>query len=111
MKAKSGGGITMNKNVSPPVKTGSPRRGSSPAAAAQIGASTAFRKDEVDAGRGYNSGVMLGNQKSLDVGAGGVGTGRTVHKSGSQSLHGTPAPGKADAVRGFDVRGRGKDVV
>ena len=111
MKAKSGGGIAMSKNVSPPVKTGMPSRASSPASASQLGQSTAFRKENVDVGPAYHSGVKLGNEKALDVGKGGVGTGRTVHKSGSQSLHGAVEKGVSDAPRGFDVRGRGKDVV
>jgi hypothetical protein len=110
MKKLSGGGILGNKNVNVGVRTGSPSKASSPAAAGQIGASTAFRKDQVDAGRGYN-GAPYGNQLATNVGKGGPGTGRTVMPCGSQGTHGTPAAGKADAVRGFDVRGRGKDVV
>lgn len=37
--------------------------------------------------------VMLGNQKALDVGKGGVGTGRTVMRSGSQCQTGPANPG------------------
>ena len=105
----TGGGIQGNKNVNVGVRTGSPSRASSPASASQLGQSTAFRKESVDVGPAYHSG--LGNEKALDVGKGGVGTGRTVHKSGSQSLHGAVEKGVSDAPRGFDVRGRGKDTV
>jgi hypothetical protein len=92
MRAKSGGGATMNKNVSPPVRTGSPNKATSPAAAAQIGASTSFKKEQVDAGRALPS--VLGNEKALDVGKGGPGAGRTVMKSGSQNQWGPPNQGE-----------------
>ena len=89
----TGGGILGNKNVKVGVRTGSPRRGSSPAAADQLGQSTAFKKENVEARPAYNSGVPLGNAKALDVGKGGVGTGRQVHHCGSQGQHGNPNPG------------------
>jgi hypothetical protein len=110
MAKLTGGGIQGNKNVNVGVKTGAPSKGSSPAAAGQIGASTAFKRDQVDAQRGYD-GAKLGNELATNVGKGGPGTGRTVMPCGSQGTHGAPAPGKSDAPRGFDVRGRGKDVV
>ena len=106
----SGGGKAMNKNVSASVRTGTGSKGSTPAAAAQIGASTAFRKDQVDAGPAYNP-TKYGNEVALNVGKGGPGTGHTVMPCGSQGTHGTPAAGKSDPVRGLDVRGRGRDVV
>ena len=90
MKKLSGGGITMSKNVSPPVKTGSPSKATSPCAASQLGASTAYKKETVEVGPAYHSGVKLGNEKALDVGKGGVGTGRTVMRSGSQNQWGAP---------------------
>jgi hypothetical protein len=112
MKAKSGGGPTMSKNVSPPIRTGSASKGSSAAAAGQLGTSTAFRPDRVESGPAYHSGVPLGNQKALDVQGGGPGKGRQVFRSGSQSLHGATAPGEAQRdARGLDTKGRGRDVV
>jgi hypothetical protein len=112
MAKLSGGGIQSNKNVNVGVRTGSPRKGSSPGSADQIGQTVAFRKDQVDAGRGYNA-SQLGNAKALDVGKGGPGTGRTVHKCGSQNQWGAPNRGESQrgAPRGFDTQGRGKDVV
>ena len=87
MKKVLGTGGGDSKLVHPSIRTGSASRGSSPGAADQIGQTTAFRKEQVDAGSAYNSGVKLGNEKALDVGKGGVGTGRTTHKCGSQGTH------------------------
>jgi hypothetical protein len=105
-KARSGGGSTMNKNVSPPVRTGSPSKGSSPGAADQIGASTAFKKDQVDARPGYD-GAKYGNEVALNVGKGGPGTGRTIMPCGSQGMHGLANQGESprNAPRGIDSRG------
>jgi hypothetical protein len=112
-KIRSGGGITSNKFVQPGIRTGSPSRGSSPAAADQIGASTAFKKENVEVGPAYHSGVKLGNEKALDIGKGGPGAGRTVMRSGSQGQHGPVNQGESprSEPRGFDVRGRLKGEV
>jgi hypothetical protein len=100
-KKLSGGGITSNKLVHPSTRTGSPRKGSSPASADQLGQSTAFPKENVEARPGYNSGVKLGNEKALDVGKGGVGTGRTTYKCGSQNQYGPANPGHTAPARDF----------
>jgi hypothetical protein len=92
-KKLTGGGILGSKNVNVGVRTGLPRKGSSPASADQLGQSTAFPKENVEARSAYNSGVKLGNEKALDVGPGGCGTGRTVMRSGSQGTYG-PVAGK-----------------
>src|SRR5262245_56372842 len=92
-RAKSGGGITLSKNVSPPVRTGAPNKATSPGAANQLGVSTAFKKEEVDAGRAYPS--KLGNEVALNVGAGGPGKGRIVMPCGSQNQWGPPNRGEA----------------
>ena len=112
MAKLSGGGIQSNKNVSVGQRLGTGSKGSSPASAAQIGASTAFRKDRVDAGPAYNP-TKFGNEVALNVGTGGPGTGRTVHKCGSQNQWGAPNRGESQRgePRGFDTKGRGKDVV
>src|SRR6476646_10028488 len=91
MRKLSGGGIQSNKLVRPGIRTGSPRRGSSPAAADQLGQSTAFKKENVEVRPAYNSGVPLGNAKTLDVGTGGPGKGRQTHHCGSQGQHGPVA--------------------
>ena len=105
-RAKSGGGITSNKFVQPGIRTGSPNRGTSPAAADQIGQATAFKKEEIDAGRALPS--VLGNEAALRVGKGAPGADRTIHKSGSQNQWGPPNQGESprSEPRGFDVRGR-----
>lgn len=72
----TGGG--SNKFVQPGIRTGSASKGSSPASADQIGQSVAFKKDQVDAGRGYD-GAKLGNELATNVGKGGPGTGRTLY--------------------------------
>jgi hypothetical protein len=113
MKAKSGGGATMNKNVSPSVRTGQPYKATSPGAADQIGQTVAFKKEQCDTGRAYNS-SQLGNAKALDVGKGSPGAGRTIHRSGSQGTHGPVNPGHSPAPRdilseyGPDIPGRVK---
>jgi hypothetical protein len=100
----TGGGILGNKNVNVGVRTGLGSKGSSPGAAAQIGASTAFKKEEIDAGRGYNP-TKYGNEIATNVGKGGPGTGRTTHYCGSQGTHGPVNPGNSvpakDILRSF----------
>ena len=112
-KIRSGGGATMNKNVSPSVRTGSPSKATSPCAASQLGQSVAFKKENVEVGPAYNSGVKLGNEKALDVGAGGPGKGRQTFRSGSQGQHGPVNQGESprNEPRGLDVRGRLKGQV
>ena len=87
-KLGSGGG--SNKLVAPGVKTGSPSRKSSPGAADQLGQSTAFKKEVVNSGPGYNA-AKFGNEAALNVGKGGPGAGRTIMRSGSQGTHGAVA--------------------
>ena len=108
----TGGG--SNKLVQPSTRTGQPRKGSSPASASQLGQSTSFKKEAVEVRPAYNSGVKLGNEKALDVGPGGVGTGRTVHHCGSQNQYGPvagkPRPESRDFLSEFgpDIPGRRK---
>src|SRR5262249_52455918 len=100
-RAKSGGGITSNKFVQPGIKTGQPNKGTSPAAADQLGQSVSFKREQVEMGRAY-PGTKLGNEVALNVGAGGPGKGREVFKSGSQSLHGPVNRGEAGIQGGAD---------
>lgn len=107
--ARSGGGATMNKNVRVPIRTGERTANAiSPGAAARIGTSvgnhsmdrgTVKRPAEPLVTGKVSQPVALGNAKALDVGGGGVGTGRVTHRSGSQSLHGTPVQGSTPAPR------------
>jgi hypothetical protein len=88
----TGGGILGNKNVKVGVRTGSASKGSSPASADQLGQATAFKKEAVEAGRGYD-GAKLGNELATNVGKGGPGSGRTTYKCGTQNQYG-PVAGK-----------------
>lgn len=105
--SRVGGGINSNKLVHPGVRTGQRGREVRPAGVAQIGSSIGNHATEharkltggVEKVRGEfrppggPSGVMLGNQKALDVGKGGAGTGRDVQRSGSQGTWGPTNPG------------------
>jgi hypothetical protein len=96
-KIKSGGGLTSNKLVNVGVRTGSPSKATSPAAASQLGQSTAFKKETVDGGgRGDRSPVLLGNAKALAVGKGSPGADRDVHRSGSQGTWGSVVAGEPE---------------
>src|SRR6476661_5266790 len=88
-KKVTGGGILGNKNVNVGVRTGSASKGSSPASADQLGQATAFKKENVEVGRGYD-GAKYGNELALNSKSA-PGQGRTVHRCGSQSQWG---PGK-----------------
>ena len=103
MKKLSGGGITSNKLVHPSIRTGSPSKGSVPGAADQLGQATAFRKEQVGAGRGYD-GAKYGNELALNSKSA-PGQGRTIHPCGSQGTHGpvagAPRPQGADILSEF----------
>ena len=97
MAKLSGGGIQSNKNVSPSVRTGTGSKGSSPGAADQIGQSTAFKKEQVDAGPAYNP-TKYGNEVALNSKSA-PGQGRTIHGCGSQGTHGPVNPGNSVPAR------------
>ena len=109
--ARSGGGATMNKNVRVPIRTGSPTASAiSPGAASQIG--TALGNHSMDRGTvkrpaeplvtgKISQPVALGNAVALNVGKGGVGTGRIIHERGTQGQHG-PAAGRVEP-QGRDI--------
>jgi hypothetical protein len=101
-KLGTGGG--SNKLVSPSIRTGAGSKGSSPASAAQLGASTAFRKDQVDAGPAYNP-TKYGNELALNSKSA-PGQGRTLYgQGGVQGIHGpvagTPRPPSRDILSEF----------
>jgi hypothetical protein len=102
----------MLKNVKVGVRTGSPNRATSPAAASQLGQSTVFQKEQVESGRAYTGGGKYGNEIATNVGKGGPGKGYVVHKSGSQGLQGPVNPGHSPQRRdilseyGPDIPGR-----
>jgi hypothetical protein len=98
-RGQAGGGMGSNKVVAKSTVVGSPARGKNPNYTAQIGIAIDPRAKEAMFARGNpaGGGQVLGNQKALDVGRGGPGTGRTVFGSGTEavnngSLRPTPTP-------------------
>jgi hypothetical protein len=102
----SGGGIGMNKNVRPSVRTGSGARGTHPGGVAQLGqhvgdkathgksSGSGYRGEPLHNNRNFNP-VKYGNELATNIGKGGPGTGRTLYgQSGSQGCHGQPAQGE-----------------
>jgi hypothetical protein len=96
----------MNKNVSPPVKTGVGGLSARPAGVAQIGnsvgdhvtnraGSTGYRGEKLHNPERNFQPVKLGNEVALNVGPGGCGTGRTLYgQSGTQGQYGSGGPPK-----------------
>src|SRR5690348_8775334 len=86
----SGGGIGMNKNVQPSVKTGSGSRGTRPAGVQMLGtmqgdhvtthggSATGYRGERLHNDKNFQP-VPFGNEVALNVGKGGCGTGRTIY--------------------------------
>ena len=92
-KIRSGGGITSNKFVQPGIRTGSPRKATSPAAASQLGQAVSFKREQVEGG-GKALQSRLGNEVALNVQGGGPGKGRETFRSGSQGTHGPTVTGE-----------------
>ena len=110
-QAGSGGGITMNKNVSGKVAGGlRTTQPADPAGVSQLGAAQGGRLKGASSFTGINTSkpvfespktapVPLGNAIAGNVNGGGAGVGRVVMRSGSQGQHGAPAPGQARGQR------------
>jgi hypothetical protein len=94
----------MNKNVSPPVRTGSGSHNARPAGVAQLGysvgdhtthkgGSTGYKGEKLHgpASRNFQP-VPFGNEVALNVKGGGPGVGYTLYgSSGTQGQHGAAA--------------------
>ena len=121
MPKLTGGGINSSVNKSVGVRTGSRTADKvSPRGVSELGYAPGGR---IRPGGGHTdkntalpliegqkpSPVMLGNEKALDVGKGGVGTGRTIYKSGYQGTHGPTVPGQPLPDRGDILREFGPD--
>ena len=101
-KVGRGGGIGMNKNVQPPVRTGSGSHSTRPGYVSQLGnkvgshvtnkGDVGYRGEIMHDGRNFNP-VKLGNEVALNVKGGGCGTGRILHHCGSHGTHGAVEPG------------------
>ena len=88
---KSGGGINSNKTVQSRSggKVEPKAQAANVAGVAQQGRATAFKKEPLIQGKGYETGPMpatgIANATKGPAGAGPGGMGRTIYKSGSQS--------------------------
>jgi hypothetical protein len=100
----SGGGYGMNKNVSPPVRTGSGSFNARPAGVAQIGTaigdhstnsgrSTGYRGEKLHGPAERNFPTKFGNEVAANTVCG-PGSSRTIYKTGAQDLHGSGGPQK-----------------
>src|SRR6516164_5415593 len=111
----SGGGIGMNKNVRPSVRTGTGSYGTHPGGVAQLGQhvgdkathgnskGSGYRGEPLHNNRSFQP-VKFGNEVALNVGKGGPGTGRNLYgQSGSQGCHGSVAPGNPPPNRQRDA--------
>jgi hypothetical protein len=91
-KPKSGGGITMNKNVRPQMPKPGPSKAVSPGGASQLGSAMGSLKGHGNAAEKLFQGKApqskFGNEVAKNVGGGGPGAGRVVMRSGSQGAHG-----------------------
>ena len=102
-KGSGGGGYGSRQHVEKPVRTGSGNRGVRPGGAASLGqaygshitnkSDTGYRGPQFHSDRNPAMSVPFGNEKALDVGKGGCGTGRTIYSSGSQGTQGSVNPG------------------
>jgi len=116
-KGRSGGGITSKNVTRQGVRTGMPGREINPRGVSQIGSSIGNHSTEkakilrggVEPVRGAlrppgtPGAVPLGNQAALNVGKGGVGSGRTLYgQCGTQGQHGPVAGSPKPIGRGFD---------
>ena len=125
MRGSGGGGYGSRPHVEKSVRTGTGSRGTHPGGVAQLGQHTGdhttnrpgtsgYRGEPLHNNRSFQP-VPFGNEVALNVGKGGPGTGRDVHASGSQGVHGGTNPGNPRPTRdrhiiasyGPDYRGPG----
>lgn len=95
MRVKSGGGINSNKTVQSRsgVKVESKTHAGNVAGVAQQGMATAFKKEPLTQGRGYEPAAMgpTGVRGTYNSATQGPGSQRTVHPKGSQAEY-NPGP-------------------
>jgi hypothetical protein len=107
-----GGGPGSRNIVEKPVRVGKPAYGVGPGWTSQLGSAIGNHSTEQGRNLPYKGEAMregktpaggavpLGNQVALNVGKGGVGTGRTIHQCGSQS---SPGPVRSPNATGRDI--------
>ena len=102
---QKGGGYGSRQHVEKPIRTGTGSKGTRPAGVAMFGtmqgnhvtthggSATPYRGERLHNDRNFQP-APFGNEKALDVGKGGCGTGRTLYgQGGSQGTHGQPSQG------------------
>ena len=114
-----GGGIESRVVTERPVRTGSGSRSTRPAGVAQFGQiqgdhvtnrdSTGYRGERLHNDRNFQP-VKFGNELATNVGKGGPGTGRDVHATGSQGVHGSAAPGNPQPQQGDILNQYGPNI-
>ena len=95
VKVVSGGGYNSNKTVhSQGFKSEPVSRKGSPAGVNQMGVATAFKKEPITSGKGYEPASMpkTGSRGEFNSAAAGPGSGRTIYKHGTQTAN-APATG------------------
>jgi hypothetical protein len=97
---RSGGGITSNKLVRPPVKTGAPSNKVNPGGVDQLGQKMAVKTAFEPLYVGKGAQAPLGNAVAASTVCGPGGS-RTIMRSGSQAQHGAPV--RSDQPQGRDM--------
>jgi len=113
MKAKSGGGETMNKNRNVGVRWGDRMVNKvSPSGLSQVGTAVDPKVvTPVVEGRAKGF-APFGNELAKNVGGGGPGTGRTIYKTGSQQMWGSPRQGEMNTAPDVPAtRTGGRDIL
>jgi hypothetical protein len=115
MRIKSGGGINSNKVVQSRdgQKVEPVTHKANPAGVAQQGLATAFKKEPLTQGQGYEPKAMgpTGVPGQYNSSAQGPGSGRTVYRSGSQSTYGPVNPGQVNRAPDPPATAPGRDIL
>jgi hypothetical protein len=109
---RSGGGLQSlkTKQVREATREKPATHKVSEEAAGQLGASVGFRAPTLYQSHGFQP-VRHGNELATNVGKGGPGAGRTVHRSGSQGTHGSVSQGVKDWAPDVPATGsKGPDI-
>jgi hypothetical protein len=83
------------------------------AGVAQQGLATQFRKEPLEAGSGYQPRAMpdTGVRGTFNSSAQGPGSGRTIHRSGSQGVYGPVAQGEVNRAPDPPSTAPGRDIL
>jgi hypothetical protein len=110
----SGGGINSNKVVQSKAGKVEPvSHKANVAGVAQQGTATAFKKEPLEQGKGYEPKAVgaTGAPGQFNSAAQGPGSGRTVYRSGSQSTYGPVAQGSVNKAPDVPATAPGRDIL